>query len=256
MNRRNLNVVVDPFASASTSASAPSSIRSAIMIIILVAACSDVTISPDAALDAPRFDASPGTGALLVMGACIADNSANTTAGNEILVACSLTLSRGGAPVLNAVVNLNPAPPAFQTLLLPTESDGARYAGTYLAYGETARLSIMASADFLAEVVVQGPRGFRITTPSKDEQIAGGVAMNVTWSRPEGAVRRADVAVAAFQALGVEDSGGQEVPADKLPAGPTSLRVTRWRENHLGPGAQAGSRLDFAVRSSIPISIN
>lgn len=211
----------------------------------------------DASIDSvPAADASPGTGTLEVTGVFVVENPANGASGGELHVRCEVQVQKNGEPVANAVVNVNPAPPSFQTILIASDSDPARYTGSYLSYQQTARIRVLAGDDFLAEVVLLGPLLHQIEEPARDAALDGTAGLHVVWSRPEGALPRVDVATLHAQLAGVEDTGSADLDAASFSAGPDEVKVTRWRRDDLGPGAAASSYIDFGVRSAQPFVVD
>lgn len=211
----------------------------------------------DAGTDAAIFaDAASGSGSLLIEGTFVVDNSSNILDGTALRVDCELSITRDGEPVEDAQVTVNPAPPAFQTLLIGEELDASHYVGWYLAYAETARLTVSAGDDFLSETLLVGPALFQIESPELNGSVPVSHDFEVRWSRPDGALDWADVETSAFSARVVEDSGALTIPADALEMeGDDAAIVSRWRENSLEPGAQPGSHILFAARSAQPFTI-
>jgi len=220
----------------------------------------DAAGGPDAppAADAPGTpDAGgAGTGRLLVVGTFVVENPANGTTGTNLRVNCEVRGSRDGQPVEDAVVNVNPAPPAFQTLLVQDALDRSHYTGWYFNYADTARLSVRAGDDFIAEVTLRGPAVFAVEQPTAGANVPSTADLRVTWTPPP--VDRVDVALGAFTMMLPTDPTSFDVPAGALAplAGMDArVEVTRWRHDPLGPGAAPGSYVDFGVRSVQPIHV-
>lgn len=226
-----------------------------LMVMVMVAACGDDTAtSPDAAL-APDADLAPDatvTGTLSVNGSCVVNNPENQTAGTVLRVSCELRVTRAGVPVPNAIIQFNPAPPAFQTVLVGEALDPSHYVGTYMGYFDTAKLTISTPEDETGELLVRGPKLFVVEQPQPGILLPTAAPLHVSWSKPEGSVDSADVALASgFLVEDLPDPGVYDVPAAELvPSSLDEVQVTRWRVNPLAPGAAPGSVLEFGVRSS------
>src|SRR5687767_7425784 len=118
------------------------------VLALILFGCSDG--SSDGGSDAGPIDASsPGTATLQLSGTCIARNTQNSNAPDDLRVDCAVRVMKGGAPLENAQVRINPAPPAIQTQLLPVETDRSLYTGFYTPYGYSARVSAVAGDDLL-----------------------------------------------------------------------------------------------------------
>jgi hypothetical protein len=209
---------------------------------------------PDAGPDAELL---PGTSTLHVEGTFTVENPDNITVGNTLMVFCDLRVTKDGAPVANAIVTVNPAPPAFQAVLTGDELDPSHYRGTYFAYAKTARLTISANMgqDYVFEAVMQGPELYVIEQPVAGVPQSVASDLHVTWSLPGGAVDSADVELeSGFSMTMLPDDGSFDIPAASLVVGEDNVEVTRWNRNTI-PGAAPGSFIDFGIHNKQPVTI-
>jgi hypothetical protein len=232
-----------------------------LLALALLSACSDDSAAPiDAAppVDAPLIDVlnTVGTGTLLVTGTFVAENVSNGTDGTYVRVNCDLRVSKDGAPVTAAIINVNPAPPAYQQTLVGDALDPSHYTGNYIAYGRTAHITVTYydNPDFVGDVLLEGPQLFQIEQPASGD-VTAGAPLHVTWSQgTSGAADSADVESATgYAAIGLADTGSHDIPGEyitgSLDAGTNEITVTKWNDNPLTPGAAAGSVIHFGVRS-------
>ncbi len=232
-------------------------------LVILVAACGGDDGGPADAAPPPPPDAmlpidAMGIGSLtlLVTGFCVVEDTNNMTSG-QYRVNCEIRVTRGGAPVNNAIININPAPPAFQTVLSGEALDPNLYTGNYTPYADTARITIDTSAgDYVGETVISGPRLYTIEQPTQGATVPSTAPLHISWSQPQGAEDAVDVELdSGYQMLGLTDTGIHDIPAASLVVGDDELIVTRWKRNFL-PGAAPGSYLDFGSRNHLPFITN
>lgn len=217
---------------------------------------------PDAAPPDPP-DAEPpidamGIGSLnlLVVGTCVVEDTNNMTSG-QYRVNCEMRVTKDGAPVNNAIVTLNPAPPAFQTTLSGEALEPNHYTGNYTPYANTVRITITTGAgDYVGETVLSGPQLYLIEQPLMGSAVPTTMPLHISWSQPMGAEDSADVELdSGYAALGITDTGVHDIPAASLAVGADELIVTRWRRNIL-PGAAPGSYLDFGARNHVTFTGN
>jgi len=207
----------------------------------------------DAAPDGPL---GPGSNNLLVEGTFVVQNPNNLSVGSSLMVFCDLRISKAGAPVADAVVIVNPAPPAFQAVLTGDEVDLGHYRGTYFAYADTARLTVTTLAhDYINEAVLVGPKLFQIEMPQMGVGVPPTSPLHVSWGQPGGAVDWADVALeSGFSMTDLPDNGSYDIPAASLVPGEDTAQVTRWSHDVI-PGAAPGSYIDFGIHDSQPFSV-
>lgn len=221
----------------------------------LLSACGDDAHPPDAA---PPADASPGPdapplmGTLTVVGSFLVENPANGTSGTNLRVNCELSVTRDGEPVGDAIVMVNPAPPAFQTVLVGDALDPSYYTGSYMGYFETARLTVrVGNRETTGEILLVGPKLGPIEQPQANQVVPANAPLHVSWSQPGGAVDTADVALeSGWSVMELPDPGVYDIPAAEIDGDPMmdQVIVTRWRVNNL-PGAAPDSSLRFGVRA-------
>jgi hypothetical protein len=230
-----------------------------LIVPVLLLACGDDDSTPaDArpAVDAPIDARSAGSGNLLVAGTFVVENASNGTSGTGLRVNCEVRVSRDGAPVENAIVTVNPAPPAYQVVLPGEAGDLSHYTGFYTGFFATARISVSVAyeTDFVGEVTLSGPQVYQIFQPTAD--VPTGADMHVTWDLPGGAVDGASVELlSGFLATGLPDDGSYDVPMASLTPGADEVIVTRWRDNPLGVGAAVGSHILFGNRAHKDINV-
>lgn len=204
--------------------------------------------NPDTAL--PSID---GAGSpLSLIGSCLVVNGDNRDTGNALRVDCQVDLSRGGVPITNGQVRINPAPPGLQVQLLG-EGEPGRYVGYYLAYGGSARVSAVAGDDVVAETPFAGPAIFQVTAPGDGATVPADAATHVTWTAPGDPLNRVDVhADSGYTANDLEDTGEHDVPVAAF-VGNDVLTVLKWRTTSLGAAAAPGSEMTFSVQ--VPIDV-
>lgn len=230
-----------------------------LLLSTFLAACGGGGGKIDAAgpmIDAPpTIDAGPATGTLLVVGSFTVHNVMNGTNGMNLRVDCDLRITKDGNPVTNAIVTVNPAIPAFQTILPGQATDPSHYVGSYMGYFETAKITIETPTDVVPQQLLRGPKLYAITQPSSGQTVPTGMDLSVHWDTPEGAVAGADIALmSGFAITGQADNGLFVIPGAQVVMGDNTVIVTRWRDTPLAAGAP-GSVIHFGVASSQPIHV-
>lgn len=205
--------------------------------------------------DVARIDAGPVMGTLTVDGTFVVENPDNLPGGANLRVNCELRVSRDGVPVTDAIITVNPAIPAFQTVLVGEALDPSRYVGNYTGYYETAKVTIRTENETTGEILVQGPKMFVIEQPAREATVTAGADLHVTWSQPEGAVDAATVATTNLAEVMMADTGVYDVPGMYIDVADDAVEITRWNDNNLAPGAAPGSEIRFGVHSVQPFHL-
>jgi hypothetical protein len=223
--------------------------------LIGVIGCGGGSGGADAAppmIDALTFDAPPATGTLLVVGTFTVENTNNGVSGMGLHVDCDLRITKGGNPVTNALVTVNPAIPSFMTVLPGQATDPSHYVGSYMGYFDTAKITITTPTDVVPQELLVGPKLYQITMPSSGATVPSGTDLTVHWDTPEGAVTSADITLmSGYSSTGQMDSGLFTIPGTKITVMNDKVTVTRWRDTTLAGGAP-GSVIHFGVASSQP----
>jgi hypothetical protein len=235
--------------------------------VILIAACAacsggssdpiDADIEPPDAEPAPDAIATgPGSHTLLAQGFCVVEDTNNMTSG-QYRVDCEIRVTRGGAPVNDAIVTINPAPPAFAVTLGGETLDPNLYTGNYNPFADTARVKIYDSStptDYIPETTMAGPRLYMIEQPQMNANVPTSAPLHISWSQPQGAEDSLDVVLdSGYEMLGIPDTGIHDIPAASLVVGADELIITRWKRNFI-PGGAPGSYIDFGSRNHLPFT--
>lgn len=240
------------------------------LVAATLCACGD-DAGPDAGLpvDASAADALAPTGDLIVSGTFVVDNDENVTSGSALRVDIELFVALGQQPVTAATVAINPAIPSFQTVLAPDPLVPGRWFGNYLGYYETAKISVTTNGapHTTGEILLQGPvlgnmpAAGLIEQPAAGASVVAGQDLHISWSKPEGTLSSADVALAVgssgdgYTMAALPDTGVFDIPGDEIVVGDDTLTLVRWRDNPLGPGAAPGSLIRFGLKAQADFTV-
>lgn len=210
--------------------------------ILLLAACGSDPLEPGAGTDAGT-----GTKTLSVDGSASASPRApNAQRATDFNTEFSVRISLNGFPVTSGAVTVQSQ--FATTPLTYTPDNGGRWIGTAANYDEVYQLDVVAGADEVRGVIVDGPSIHVITAPIAGAALDSTVVNNVTWDREEGA-DVASIDTEEIDRLTIPDTGSYVLAVGTLKAENDRTRENRIeirRENRVAPaGAMPGS--DFAV---------
>jgi hypothetical protein len=220
---------------------------------------SDGSVGVDAAAvaDAARAPDAPAQPAnLTLQGSMTVDNKNNGEIDANHRVMIAIRVSRDGAPVTDAIIRINPAPPAFETFLTGEPLDPSLYTGNYMGYHNTARIEVEAGSDHIPETVLIGIELFKVTSPPAGSVVIAGADLMTTWNRPGVAATSVQVTTdGGYDSGMLPDASSHVVPGTALSAdvADDAIHVLRARKNDLP--TTGASHVDFGVSSTLPIQV-
>lgn len=235
-----------------------------VVLAVALAACGDDDDdAPDANTEidaaAPLPDAPPAGPGLTIAGTLIVDNTRNAAVNANHTVNIAIRIERGGVPVTNAVVRIEP-PGGFQTFLTGEALDPSLYTGNYANYTlPQTRIEIDSDNDEMPQTVLVGQELFKISAPTAGQSVLPDVDLPAMWSRPGAAATSLLVTTAGGYDSGViSDSDSHTIPGASLAktTPDDEVIVLRCRRTDTLPGdAAEGSFLDFCVESHQSITV-
>lgn len=194
-------------------------------------------------------DPGAGTGTLRIdAAAAAAPFAANGTDPRAFVTSFAVVVERAGVAVDAAAVTMTSA--GGPVALTFDTRDGGSWRGQQLGYFEVYRLDVIAGADRVEEVHVDGPDPAVITAPTAGATVDSTAPLAVAWTRRD-AAPIATLATRATAAAPVVDAGAATLAAGALgsrPDGVVAEELRLVRSAAVTPaGAVAGSRFAVAV---------
>jgi hypothetical protein len=220
--------------------------------ILLFAACSSDPLDPGAGSD-------PGTGTstLFVQGRASAEpRLANARLETDFTTDFEISISLNNNPVTTGTVTVTSR--FGQTPLTWDNNSGnnGQWVGTMASYDEVYRFDVVAGADELRGVIVDGPDLHVFSEPMQGATVDSTVATPVRWSRDDSAevttfrtdqIDRINISDSGEYMLGV---GGLRAERDRARENEIEVR----RTNRVTPsGALGGSELAVTIRNELTV---
>ena len=201
-------------------------------------------------------DPGDGTHTLEVNGTVNAEvNGTNGTLPQDFTTDFNIEISLNGNDVTTGTVTIK-SDDVITTLTYDANNGNARWRGSAPGYTETYRLDIVAGADEVRNVVVDGPDIHTFKTPLPGASLDSTLTIGVEWDRGDEA-DSASIRVGDLDRVTIVDTGNYEMGPNMLRAErdqPRENRVEIRRTNRVIPaGAIAGSEFSVSVENDIEV---
>lgn len=218
---------------------------------VAVTACASNPLEPGAG-----DQLGTGTQTLLVKGTAVAEpRVTNAKLAADFDTEFRVQLSLNNVPISTGTVTIRSARKTVPLTWKDSSNNAGHWEATAVGYDEVYQLDVVAGADNIAGVIVDGPDIHAITAPTAGAALDSTQPILTTWDR----VDTADEARVAVDGDGivVPDSGmytlsPRALRADKSATKTNTLRVVR--TNRISPaGAVAGSSVEVSVSNEIDV---
>jgi hypothetical protein len=221
--------------------------RTYFLASLLLAACSSNPLDPGAG-----SSLGTGTNTLSVDGNARAHAElANAKSASDFTTDFEVAVMLNGAPVTTGTVEIKSTKATTEL----TFGNGM-WSGTAAGYDEAYELNVIAGADKVMGVIVDGPDIHTFTAPQAGATLDSTMPNPMTWSR----AAAADVAtlrVGDLDRITVDDTGSFMIPAGSLKAEKDQARTNQLlltRENHVAPkGAVPGSTFSVSIDNELDV---
>jgi hypothetical protein len=227
--------------------------KSILASFVFLAACSTDPLEPGAG-----DDPGGGTRTLHVDGSATAHpRVSNARAPGEFDTDFSISVELNGQRVAVGTVTVESR--SAKTSLTFVPDNGGEWTGTAPAYDEVYRLDVVAGADEVRGVIVDGPDIHTFTAPTQGAALDSTIANDVKWSRDESA-DQCTIRAENIDRLTIADNGNYSLPAGALKAEKDKTRentITLRRANTIVPaGATGDSSFSVSVENELDVIAN
>lgn len=224
-------------------------------LTVALAACTSSPLDPGAG-----SNPGSGTSTLVVNGSAIAQpRVANSSQASDFTTDLSVRITLNNTPVTTGTVTMKSRTVSVPLTFNANGGGQGSWSGTAAGYDEVYQLDIVAGADTVNGVIVDGPDIHTITAPTAGASLDSTIANTLTWSRGGMADTATFSVIDNTNGLVVPDSGTYSIAplslkSDKAQTRTNTLRLTR--ANRVTPtGAASGSMITVGIENDLDVVV-